>query len=314
MRILLLVVMASGLVGADLKIGIIGTDTSHAVAFTELLNNPSAEGHVPGGRVVAAFPGGSPDVESSRTRIDRFTETLRTRYKVEIVKDIPALLARVDAVLLESVDGRVHLEQVRPVFAARKRVFLDKPLAATYLDAKEIARQGRESGVPWFSTSSSRYSTPFAEWKQHEVVGAVTWGPAPIEPHHQLELSWYGIHAVEMLFTLMGRGCETVTHTSTEGADVVVGRWKDGRIGLVRAGRKGKSSSEYGAMVFGPDRVHSAGPIEGSFYTELMHEVIRFFQTGVPPVPNEETLEIFAFMDAAQRSKAAGGRPMRVEP
>ena len=312
-RILLFLTLAAYLWAADIKVGIIGLDTSHVIEFTKILNDPSNPGHVAGARVVAGYPGGSPDVEASRTRIDKFTAELKTKYGVEIVPDIPALLARVDAVLLESVDGRPHLTQVRPVFAAGKPVFIDKPLASTYADAKEIARLARASGTPWFSTSSLRYAAPIGELRAQEILGAFAWGPAPTEPHHQLDLSWYGIHAVEMLYTVMGPGCETVTRISTEGADLVVGRWRDGRIGVVRGGRQGKSHEEYGLVAYTPPQVRDTGSIKGAFYSQLLAEVVKFFQTGIPSVPEEETLEIFAFMDAAQRSKEAGGAPMRLE-
>jgi hypothetical protein len=307
---LLLVLAAAAAAAADLKLGIIGCDTSHVTAFTAILNNPGHPNHVPGARVVAAWRGGSPDVEASRSRVDRFTAELETKHGIEIVPDIPSLLSKVDAVLLESVDGRKHLEQVRPVFAARKRVFIDKPLASTYTDAKEIARLGRESGTSWFSTSSLRYSNIAAHFRGLEILGAFTWGPASLEPHHQLDLSWYGIHAIELLYTLMGPGCEWVTRTSTEGADVVVGRWKDGRIGTVRGERR--AGGDYGAVVYTSKKTVLSPPSGGAAYAAMLAEVVKFFRTGVPPVPNEVTLEIFAFMDAAQRSKEAGGAPMRL--
>src|SRR5215472_13332462 len=104
----------------EVRIGIIGLDTSHVTAFTKLLNDKSDPNRVPGGRVVAAFKGGSPDVESSRTRVDKFTAELKEKWGVEIIGSIEELCGKVDAVLLESVDGRPHLSQVRPVFAARK--------------------------------------------------------------------------------------------------------------------------------------------------------------------------------------------------
>ena len=309
-RFLLLALSLSLLPAADLKVGIIGLDTSHVTAFTGILNVPTNPNHVPGGKVVAAYRGGSPDVSSSATRLDKFTEDLRTKYNVEIVPDIPTLLTKVDVVLLESVDGRKHLEQVKPVFAAHKRVFIDKPLAATYADAKEIARLGRESGTPWFSSSSLRFSNQLAHFKGMEILGAYTWGPASLEEHHQLDLSWYGVHAIEALYTLMGPGCEWVTRTSTDGADVVTGHWKGGRIGSVRGERK--SGGDYGIIAYTPKKTVVAPPEKGAAYASLLVEVMKFFQTGVPPVPNEVTVEIFAFMDAAQRSKGAGGAPMRL--
>jgi len=87
-----------------------------------------------------------------------------------------------------------------------------------------------------------------------------------------------------------------------------VGRWKDGRIGTVNAVRP---YSDYGAVAFkGRETVESHPKSGATDYRPLVVEMVKFFQTGKPPVPNEETLEIFAFMDAAQRSKEQGGKPV----
>jgi hypothetical protein len=64
--------------------------------------------------VVASYKGGSKDIESSNSRVDQYAEEVRTKWGVEIVPDIATLLGKVDAVLLTSIDGRVHLEQARP--------------------------------------------------------------------------------------------------------------------------------------------------------------------------------------------------------
>lgn len=302
--------LSAGLASAaDLKIGIIGLDTSHVTAFTKVLNDPNNPDHVPGAKVVAAYRGGSPDIDSSRDRIDGFTKELQEKYAVEIVPDIATLCSKVDAVLLESVDGRKHLEQVKPVFEAGKRVFIDKPLASTLADAREIARLGKQHNVPWFSTSSLRYADAVADVKVEGLTGAITWGPAPTHPTHELDLSWYGIHPVELLFTIMGPGVDSVTRHYTGGADVIVGRWKDGRLGVVRTIREGKSS--YGATAFGEKKVLTSDRA-GAAYARMLKDVVEFFNTGVPPVPNEETLELFSFMDAALRSKNNGGASTRL--
>lgn len=293
---------------ADIRIGIIGTDTSHVPAFTQMLNgDPARPDHVRGARVVAAYKGGSKDIKSSIDRVDQYAGQIQSKFGVEIVPDIATLLSKVDAVLLSSVDGRVHLEQARPVIAAHKPVFIDKPLASTLEDAREIARLAKAAGVPWFSASSLRYGELAMSAKFPDTVGALTWGPGPFEPHHALDLSWYAIHPIELLFTLMGPGCESVTRTGTEDADVIVGRWKDGRLGTVRAIRP---YSEYGAVVFRAKEVVEIKPQTAGSYRPLVQEIVKFFQTGKPPVSNEETLEIFAFMDAAQRSKEQGGKPV----
>jgi len=294
---------------ADLRLGIIGTDTSHVIAFTRAFNGPPGPDHVEGARVVAAYKGGSPDVEASYTRVDKYAEQLEKEWNVEIVPDIASLCGKVDALLLESVDGRTHLAQFREAVRCGKPVFIDKPLAATLEDAREIARLARQHNIPWFSSSSLRWSEHVSATKADDAVGAITWGPGPYEPHHYLELSWYAIHPIEMLYALMGPGCEEVTRISTETADVVVGRWKDGRIGTVRSQKTGYS---YGAVVFRPKGVLQSPPEAKSSYTPMLREIVKFFRTGVPPVSEEETLELFAFMDAAQRSKEQGGRPVRL--
>ena len=277
-------------------------------AFTQMLNSAAdAKDHVPGAHVVAAYKGGSKDIESSISRVDQYAEEIRTKWGVEIVPDIATLLAKVDAVLLTSVDGRVHLEQARPVIAAHKPLFIDKPLASTLEDAREIARLAKQAGVPWFSSSSLRFSEIGATMKFADATGAMTFGPGPFEPHHYLDLSWYAIHPVELLYALLGAGCESVTRISGENADVIVGRWKDGRLGTVRTIRP---YSEYGAVVYRQKEIVEAKPQAAGSYRPLLLEIVKFFETGKPPVSNEETLEIFAFMDAAQRSKEQGGKPV----
>ncbi len=297
---------------AQIRVGIIGTDTSHVPAFTRALNDDKYADYIPGARVVAAFKGGSPDVESSRTRVDGFAKEISEKYGVEIVPDISTLLSKVDAVLIESVDGRAHLAQARAVIAAKKPFFVDKPLASTLADAKEIARLASAAGVPWFSTSSLRYAEFVPTMKAGgDIAGAIAWSPGPFEEHHKLDLTWYGIHGVETLYSLMGPGCEEVTRVATPDADEVTCRWKDGRIGSVRVMRP---KSGYGAVVFRKDGSAVTSPREAKVnYVALVKEIVKFFQTGKPPVAPEETLELMAFMDAAQRSKESGGKPVRLK-
>lgn len=292
---------------ADLRLGLVGTDTSHVIGFATAFNDPSSPEHVPGARIVAAFKGGSPDVAQSRDRIDGFTRQLQEKYGIEIVGSIAELCARVDGVLLTSVDGRVHLAQAREIIKGRRPMFIDKPLASTLEDAREIARLAKEARVPWFSTSTLRYSV--ATLKTPDLNGVEVWGPGPLEEHHQLDLSWYAIHEVEMLFTLLGTGCEEVTRVESADVSVVACRWKDGRIGTMRALRP---YSDYGVVSFLKNAKGFASQTTAVRTTtgELDRELITFFRSGVPPVPNDETLEVMAFMDAAQRSKDAGGRPM----
>jgi len=309
MRFLLLFALTATTYAADLRLGIVGTDTSHATAFTEILNNPASKNHIPGARVVAAYPGGSRDLPDSWDRVDKFASELRTKYGVELVRDIATLCRKVDAVLLESVDGRPHLEQARLILAHRKPMFIDKPLSATLQDAREIARLAREAGVPWFSSSALRFSDGLPALRLPGLNGVIAWGPGPVDARHTTELTWYGIHTVEILYSLLGTGCTEVTNVSSSDADVITGKWKDGRVGTIRVNRP---YSAFGAAAFSKDKVVQNEKDLYTGYRALVAEIVKFFQTGKPPVAEEETLEMFEFMDAAQRSKAAGGQPVRL--
>jgi hypothetical protein len=295
-----------------LRAGIIGLDTSHVVAFTQLLNASSPKPGLAGVRVVAAYPGGSPDIPSSRDRVAGYTQELRDKFGVTIVGSIDELLASVDVVLLESVDGRPHLEQARPVFRARKPVFIDKPIAGSLADAIAIFELARETKTPCFSSSSLRFG-PGIESLRHndklgDVIGFDVHGPCALEEHHP-DLFWYGIHGVEELFTIMGTGCQSVSRAQTKGTELVVGVWNDGRIGTFRGIRQGPY--HYGGTVFGSKANASGGDYGG--YEPLVVEIVKFFKTGKPPVRAEETVEIYAFMEAADESKRQGGKPVTLE-
>jgi predicted dehydrogenase len=294
---------------APLRAGIIGTD-AHALSWTRILNNPQATDELAEMVVVAAYPGGSPDIPQSMQLLEKGLEPIQ-QMDVQMVNSIDQLIDMVDVVMILSIDGRVHLEQARPVIAAKKPVFIDKPMAASLDDAAEIFRLAKKNHVPCFSSSSLRFAPGTqAVLKDPQLVpirGCDAYSPCGLEPHHP-DFFWYGIHGVETLFTVMGPGCERVTRIHTADGDLAVGLWKDGRIGTFRGTRSGPHT--YGATVFGRQSNVQAGRFEG--YEPLLVEIVKFFKTGNPPVSADQTLEILAFMEAADESKRQGGRPVKL--
>ncbi len=294
-----------------IRIGMIGLDTSHVIAFAKLINDPSDPKHLPGGRVVAAYRGGSDDIESSRTRVDGFTEQLKTEFGVEIVPTIEELCKKVDAVMLESVDGRPHLAQVRPVFEAGLPVFIDKPIAGSLHDVLAIFALSEKTGTPCFSSSAYRFYDSLTQLKAKdigELRSAISYGPAHLEKTHP-DLFWYAVHPVEALFTVMGTGCESVVRTHAPDTDVVTGSWSGGRVGTLQGLRE--QATPHGVIVFGTKAV--AQQEDGGDYAPLVVEIMQFFQTRKPPVSPAETIEMFAFMEAADESKRRGGTPVTLK-
>jgi predicted dehydrogenase len=306
-------------------VGVVGLDNYQAVAFTSLFHDPKATGDLKGLRVVAAFPGGSRDIEESVQSLPRWVPSMKA-LGVEIVESINRVVEKSDAILIMSLDGRAHLAQFRAAARAGKPVYIGRPLAASLADAVEIFDLARERKVPLFSCSQHRFSPGFIGMRDHPEVGKVlgcsVFGGCPTEPHHP-DLFWHAVHGVETLYTIMGPGCETVTRASTPAAELVTGVWKDGRIGTYRGIRKG--AIKYRAMVFGDRGISPSGDYgydvpakwiapHGEYmgYKGVAIQIARFFRTKEPPVSPQETIEIFAFMEAAHRSKAHGGVPVKV--
>jgi len=294
----------------DLRIGMVGLDTSHVTAFTRILNDKSTKDHISGGKIVAAVKDSSPDIKSSYSRVEKYTAELTGKWGIKLYPTVTEMCQHVDAVMVENVDGRPHLKHATDVIKADKPLFIDKPLAGTLEDCLKIYRLAKLHNVPVFSSSSLRFAKATLAaraGKYGKVLRCETYSPAHLEPHHP-DLFWYGIHGVESLFTVMGSGCVSVKRGTTENGKITVtGKWKDGRIGIFREGEGygGTAKCETGAQ--------KVGSYDG--YAPLVEAVIRFFESGKSPVNARETLEIYAFMQAADESKAANGKevPLKLD-
>jgi hypothetical protein len=292
----------------DLRIGLIGLDTSHVIAFTKIINDPKATGPLAKAKVVAAFRGGSRDIPSSADRIDKYTETLTKEYGLKLYPTIAELCKNVDAIMLESVDGRPKVRQAIPVIDAGLPLFIDKPMAGSLADVIFIFDYAKKKGVPIFSSSSLRYGKT-NQAIRHGSIGTVTraevHSPCSLEVHHP-DLFWYGVHGCESLFTIMGTGCQSVVRrTTADGKIEVEGTWKGGRTGIFREGKG------YGGKAKGTKGESEAGGYDG--YAPLVVEAVKMFQTGKVPVSAQETIEMFAFMAAADESKRRDGKPVTIK-
>ena len=288
------------------KVGIIGCDTSHTIAFTKVMNVDRPD-FAADFRVTAAHKWGSKDIVSSTNRYEKYIAQLKD-MGVEMCETVDDLLGKVDVVCLETNDGREHLWQAEKVFKAGKRVFIDKPIAQDYPHAKAIYDLGKKYGAEYFSTSTLRYADANAAARASgtNFVSCIFFAPSPIESQGtHSRYVWYGIHAFETAMTVMGRGARSVRAYTAGVNDFVTIMWADGRVANLKLDQK---NWNYGGFAF-----PSAGapiPLCGpkGYEPMLKGAILPFFKTGVVPVPHEETLEIFAIMDAAAKSHAENGR------
>jgi predicted dehydrogenase len=299
-----------------IKIGILDFDTSHAVEFTKRLNHIDSEKEqwVEGAKVVVGCPGES---KLSPERIPRYTEAMK-KYGVPLVDKPADMIGKVDAMLIEAVDGSVHYERAKPFLEAGVPCFVDKPFACSVADAWKMIDLAAKKKLPIFSSSALRYAPELTEYaanpKHGKLVGCLTYGPASSperNPERNPGLFHYGIHAVEILYALMGPGCERVTCVHEKGSDVATGRWKDGRTATVRGDRV--APGVYGFTAFAEKGIQAVTVGTRFIYRELLKKVVETFTTGKPPIDPAETLEIVAFIEAANRSGANHGSPETVK-
>lgn len=289
---------------SELKLGMVGLDTSHVMAFSNILHNKENPNHVSGGRVVTAYKGGSPDFHTSWSRVDGFTQKLQEEHGVAIVDTIGEVAEQVDAIFLESCDGRQHLEQFAELAPFGKPVFVDKPFTTGIDDAKAILELSKKHNAPFFSCSGVRFVPELvALGGGARVEGCITFGPAAILDDYP-GLFWYGIHSAEVLLSKMGTGCKEVTVTKTETADVVSGIWSDGRVGTMY-GNRIEGAGKFGATVMTANGVETA-VAQSSSYHALMQNIVEFFKTGESPIDIQQTIEIVAFLDAANEARESG--------
>ncbi|MFC4025068.1 Gfo/Idh/MocA family protein [Oceanobacillus longus] len=293
----------------DLKIGMIGLDTSHAVAFTKLLNDSTQVHHVKKGKVVMAFPGGSPGFPLSMSRLEGFTKEIKESYSVQIMDSMEEVAFACDAILLESVDGTQHFEQLKRIIPYKKPIFIDKPFSLSSKDAKEMIQLSQNYQTPIMSSSALRFAeglrSVMGNSIKGKIIGADCFGPMEIL-EKQPGFFWYGIHTIEMLFTILGVGSKEVSVKTNNDHDLLTAIWKDGRIGTVRGNRKG--NNQFGAAIHfehGTEFV-SIKDNQKPFYASLLEEIVLFFQNGVSPVSINETLEIVRFIETANESRNSG--------
>lgn len=292
----------------NVKIGMIGLDTSHATAFTKLLNDANHPYHVKGGEVVMAFPVGSDDFELSYSRIKGITKEVE-QCGVQVVDTIEEVADHCDAILVESVDGRVHLEQVSILAPFKKPIFIDKPLCLRSTDALEIVKLSERYGTPIMSSSALRFAQDLrralATGDKGNIIGADCFGPMEMV-ETQPGYFWYGIHTIEMLYTILGCGSQHVTAFSNQDTDLIISKWKDGRIGTVRGNRLG--NYHFGAVIHF-EKGNEYVQIDSSqkpFYASLLEQILMFFNSGETNIPVNETMEIIRFIEAANESRETG--------
>jgi predicted dehydrogenase len=287
----------------DLKVAIIGLDTSHAVEFARRMQAPDCapEMKVAGMKAVSCLRFATPFMDEAG--LDERQKQLEA-WGVQVTTDLAEAVADCDALMLEINDPAYHLEYFQKCAGLGKPIFLDKPMADTLESGRAIYDLAQEKGVRVLSCSSLRFAG-----KLQEACAAVpeprcvsTFGPLGIAPAGS-SIVWYGVHAFEMLQRALGRGAEKVFARRDCAGVVTVIEYGDGRRGVVELT---EGAYHYGGCLRGPGGCAPFVVDGRRLYSDQLEVVHRFFQGEAPPLELEDTLEVMALLDAAERSSQSG--------
>lgn len=273
------------------RIGVLGLDTSHSVAFTDHL-----EKHYPEFRLVTAWPGGSEGIPVSRDRLRGFVRQMLDRG-VSILDSPESVAEQSDTLLILNLDGASHRELFERVARPGLRIFIDKPMADRVADAEAIFRLADEIGAPLFSASALRFVSPLKTLLA-DVEGALQLRlSAPLDEKEGVpRYHFYGIHATELMVEALGEDWTTVEPRDAGGLKFRVG-WSAGhRVDLsfrndavpfaltVRSRRQERNCADLLA-------------VDQPIYAPLLQRIIHFIKTGQSPVTPESTLSALRLLE-----------------
>jgi len=287
----------------QIRVAIIGLDTSHSTAFPQLMQDPSTPEklQVKELRAVSCMRFETPF--QGKEGLDKRQAYLES-IGIPVTENFDEAVADCDAIMLEINDPSLHLEYFEKCAPLGKPVFLDKPFADTVENMQKIMDIAQKYNVRFFTSSSLRFDMDLCAALKvaPERKRATIWGPIG-KAAAGSDVVWYGCHSFEMLQTVMGNGATEVAGYKDESGYVFQVKYADGRRGTVEL----TPGSSFGALL--RDEANNCVTVnvtgEVPFYFMLLKEIVRFFN-GEEVVSLADSVEVMAMMEAADCSIASG--------
>jgi predicted dehydrogenase len=284
------------------KIGILGSDNSHADRFSEILNLPDHPSYLPdsGAEVVAIW-----GQEAERTQ-----QVAQNSQIATIVENPTDMIGQVDAVICVTRHGGLHLELVTPYLEAGIPTFVDKPLAVDPADARAIVTLAQQHNVPFTSFSTVRFSADTRGYlaeveKLGDVRTGVYTGPASRRNIYG-GMIFYAIHSIELMLAVQGTGVQWVQAVEGPAVDeqgngnaTVVCAWADGGMATLQL----TVDAHYGfrAMALGRQGFHCAHLNISDCYYEGMKRILPTLrgeiESDIAPEAMIEAIQIGAAIE-----------------
>ncbi len=295
----------------DIKVAIIGLDTSHGVEFARRIAAPDCkpELKVPGLKATMAYRFKS-KFQSEEGQDKR--EKLIGEWGIKTTLNLNEAVKDADALLLEVNDPELHLEIFEKCAAFGKPMFLDKPPADTYTNYLKICKIAKDKNIRFFTASGMRFVPPVLNACKAvpkplyaTIYGAVGL-PYPEYPFPKAAV-FYGIHTFEILNRIMGRGALRIFAKQDHLGCIAHVEYPDKRRGLVELTVSGWLYG--GSLRMSDTAEYFTLPIPymvDNQVTDILREIEKFFRGGPAPVAAEDSLEVMNMIDTVKRSLESG--------
>ena len=281
------------------SIGMVGVNTYHAQAFTQIFNGKGDEPpRLSGARITHVWAG---------DHADRLSELEGMFGKYDnVVTSLDEMIGVVDGVLIidDTDGGAIHAELAGPFLKAGVPTFVDKPMTTKLEDAVRLFDLAEKHNAPLMSGSALRYAVELAELDA-DAIGK----PSAIVSVGPGEWFYYGIHAVELALTISPARPVAVRRTKNEQKDVVLVEMDDDSILTIMTLRD--AAYTFQASVFGSEGAKTIDVVDGmGFYSNEMQAVVEMIDSGKPAASRQQTLDVLAVLHAGILS---GDENRRVE-
>ncbi|MER2111358.1 MAG: Gfo/Idh/MocA family oxidoreductase [Solibacillus isronensis] len=269
-----------------MKVGMIGTDSTHAIAFSERLQKK--------GYKLFAYRGGSTS-ELSINRIERVSAEL-SRRGIPFITTLQEMADICDAFIITSVDASQHLEQFAVLAASEKPIFIDKPLAQNYEQASSIIELANEKGIPLMSCSALRFAEEIQHAKSKKSIEAVDI-ITPLPMLQEFDYYYYGIHAVEMISALKGTSVKDIAVTFNDQQHFITLTFQDGTVSSIRGYLQHRQSFQFVTHTRQQSEWFEIAEGDVRFYDRLIDAMEQFFIEKKSPINQTDTLQIIKLLD-----------------
>lgn len=209
---------------------------------------------------------------------------------IPLMASIEEVIENSDCLVVLSPDNpEMHEELCKLPLSSGKRTYVDKTFATSKAEAERIFENADKHGTKCYSSSALFFADEYQTLETKAVSSVQTMGSGAF--------SNYAIHQVEPIVKVMGTGAKRVMCVGTVTPAFVI-EYADGR----QARFSHFTCTPFTMSISYSDKPEASHiKVESDFFGNCIKSMVNFFETGEIPVPHENTIEVIAILEAANK-------------